>query len=189
MAEERPMEETAEAVPRVAGPAPAPGDRVARVFERHHEHVLRTAYRVTGNAHDAEDVLQTVFLRLLAQAELRLDPEQAGSYLHRAAVNAALDLLRRRQASRSAPLEEEGVLRDPGPGPDLNQEEREIRERLRAALARLNPRHAEVFALRYFEGHDNRAIARMLGTSWSTIAVILHRTRARLRREVMGDEP
>ena len=54
------------------------------------------------------------------------------------------------------------------------------------ALSRLNPRAAEVFALRYFEGLDNREIARILGTSWSSVAVTLHRTRVRLRKEILG---
>src|SRR5215208_406271 len=76
-------------------------------FRRHHEAVFRAAYRITGNPMDAEDVLQTVFTRLLRREEGEgLDPEGAGSYLHRAAVNAALDLLRARRRSRSVRLEE-----------------------------------------------------------------------------------
>jgi DNA-directed RNA polymerase specialized sigma24 family protein len=44
---------------------------LARVFEDHHAFVFRAAYRVTGNAADAEDVLQTIFLRLCNGATLR----------------------------------------------------------------------------------------------------------------------
>src|SRR5689334_22195665 len=66
----------------------------AALYERHYETVFRTALRVTGRATDAEDVLQTVFLRVLSQGEQ--DEARPAAYFRRAAVNAAVDLLRRR---------------------------------------------------------------------------------------------
>jgi RNA polymerase sigma-70 factor (ECF subfamily) len=60
----------------------------------------------------------------------------------------------------------------------------EIRTVIRAALGKMSPRAAEVFALRYFEGYGNHEIAKLLGTSRSTINVILHRTRNKLRDEI-----
>jgi RNA polymerase sigma-70 factor (ECF subfamily) len=146
--------------------------------------VFRAAYRITGNTMDAEDVLQTVFLRILRREEGAPLSETAGSYLHRAAVNAALDLARRRRTIHAAPLEGIEPLPDARPTPETAGEVRELREHLRAALSGLPPRAAEIFSLRYFEGYSNREIARMLGTSWSTVAVTLHRTRARLRKEI-----
>ena len=68
--------------------------------------MFRAAYRVTGNAGDAEDVLQTVFMRLLRRHS---DAEAVGNmeaYLRRAAVNAALDLIRSRQAAPHVSLED-----------------------------------------------------------------------------------
>jgi DNA-directed RNA polymerase specialized sigma24 family protein len=55
----------------------------------YHARVFRTAWRVTGSAADAEDVLQTVFLRHLRRAAPGFD-RQPGNYLSRAAVTAAL---------------------------------------------------------------------------------------------------
>ena len=59
----------------------------------------------------------------------------------------------------------------------------EIRDWLRVALARLNPRIAEMFALRFFEGKDNPEIAELLNTTPGTVAVTLSRTRDRLEKE------
>jgi RNA polymerase sigma-70 factor (ECF subfamily) len=59
----------------------------------------------------------------------------------------------------------------------------EIREWLRGALARLNPRIAEMFMLRFFDGKDNPEIARLLATTPGTVAVTLSRTRDRLEKE------
>ena len=59
----------------------------------------------------------------------------------------------------------------------------EIREWLRGALARLNPRIAEMFTMRFFEGKDNPEIARLLNTTPGTVAVTLSRTRDRLQKE------
>ncbi|HUI55200.1 MAG TPA: sigma-70 family RNA polymerase sigma factor [Bryobacteraceae bacterium] len=158
---------------------------LARIFKENHALVFRTAYRVTGNADDAEDVLQTVFLRLLKRDP---DAESIGnmtSFLHRSAVNAALDLVRSRQNIRNVPLDElEPVLAEPAHRrPDRVQHSSEIREWLRGALARLNPRIAEMFMLRFFEGKDNPEIARLLNTTPGTVAVTLSRTRDRLEKE------
>jgi RNA polymerase sigma-70 factor (ECF subfamily) len=183
--------DTAVSVPG-AGPATASGatGAIAEIFEQHHAAVLRAAYRITGNAMDAEDVLQTVFTRLLrpsANRGLRLDPTQAvGSYLHRAAVNAALDLLRARRRSRSVALGEveDELVDESRPGPERQSRSRELGRRLRAAMSLLSPRQAEIFALRYLEGLGNLEIARLLGSSQTAIAVILHRARHRLQREL-----
>jgi RNA polymerase sigma-70 factor (ECF subfamily) len=107
------------------------------------------------------------------------------SFLHRAAVNAALDLVRTRQNIRSVPLDElEPVLSEPAHrSPDRLQNSGEIREWLRGALARLNPKIAEMFMLRFFDGKDNPEIARILQTTPGTVAVTLSRTRDRLEKE------
>ncbi|MEJ7617640.1 MAG: sigma-70 family RNA polymerase sigma factor, partial [Pyrinomonadaceae bacterium] len=54
----------------------------------------------------------------------------------------------------------------------------------RAAIPRLGERAAEVFTLRYLEGYDNREIAELIGTSQMVVAVTLHRSRSRLRKEI-----
>ena len=160
---------------------------VAALFTEHHERIFRIARRITGDASDAEDVLQTVFLRIMRRPDRELRADDAASYLHRAATNASLDLLRRRKAARSQPIEDAERLLDQEPSPERSQAGAEIRDKLRTALAALNPRAAEIFVLRYFDGYGNREIARLLNTSWSTIAVTLHRTRAKLQKELKGD--
>lgn len=155
------------------------------VFREHHRRVFQAAYRITGNASDSEDVLQTVFLRLARRKSGHGLSDNPGSYLHRAAINAALDVVRARKSGRATALDDvEPVLADdPTRSPDRLQDGTEIRNHLRHALAKLNPKAAEVFALRYLEGYGNHEIASMLGTSRSTIAVMLHRARRRLKDE------
>ena len=163
----------------------APAD-IEHLFEEHHDRMFRAAYRVTGNADDAEDVLQTVFLRLLRRAEppdLRPSP---GSYLYRAAVNAALDVVRGRGSSPTVALDE-GAAEPPGPEaqqPDRQTLGRELRDHLRRAVAKLQPRHAEMFVLHHFEGRPLAEIADLLGTSKGVVAVTLFRSRSRLKKEL-----
>jgi len=157
-----------------------------QVFRDHQQRVLRAAYRITGSSDDAQDVLQTVFLRLVRReggARLSDDP---GNYLHRAAINAALDLVRSRRSAKTTPLEllEPVLAVGSETAPDRVQGSSEIRAVIREALGKMSPRAAEVFALRYFEGYGNNEIAKLLGTSRSTINVILHRTRNKLRDEI-----
>ena len=165
-------------------PASQPAD-LERIFRENHAMVFRAAYRITGNAGDAEDVLQTVFLRMLKRDPAADPVDNVPSFLHRSAVNAALDLMRARQNVRSVPLDElEPVLAEsPHRSPDRIQSSGEIRDWLRGALARLNPRIAQMFVLRFFEGKENPEIARILNTTSGTVAVTISRTRDRLQQE------
>jgi RNA polymerase sigma-70 factor (ECF subfamily) len=156
-----------------------------RIFREHHASVFRAAYRVTGNASDAEDVLQTVFVRMLSRGPDAGAVDNMESYLRRAAVNSALDLVRARQAARQVPLDDVAPLlpANSSLAPDRVQRSAEIRQWLREAVARLNPRAAEMFVLRFFEGKDNPEIAESLGTTTGTVAVTLSRTRSRMQQE------
>ena len=160
------------------------------LFEVHQARILRAAFRVTGNLADAEDVLQTIFLRLLKRDEPARLGEGAGSYLHRAAVNAGLDLLRARGRSKVVPIdgagEAERIESDRTTRADRRLQSLELRDELRRAVSGLSPRAAEIFALRYFEDLGNSEIAEMLGTSRSSIGVTLHRARAQVK-EAMAD--
>ena len=145
------------------------------VFRAHHDLVFRVAYRITGNAADAEDVSQTVFLRLYRRTSSDV-LENEESYLRRAAVNAALDVIRSRQADRTVELVD---VAEPA-----HDDPRELRQALGRAMAQLKPRPAEIFTLRFLEGFSNPEIARMLGISQVLVAVIVHRTRQQLRKEL-----
>ena len=157
------------------------------LFRDNHKAIFRIAYRITGSQSDAEDVLQTIFLRLTpnwARRDLSPNPE---GYLHRAAVNAALDLLRSRTRTNSVSLDvivfnQSSKLSHPSPEDDFA--DAELRELIRHAVAKLEGRAATAFALRYFEGYDNVQIAKILGMSQMVVAVTLHRARTRLRKEI-----
>ena len=157
-------------------------DELAQIFELHHSLVFRTAYRITGNAGDAEDVLQTVFLRMLRRGR-NADPlENAESYLRRAAINAALDVVRSRQADQTVPLPEDSS--DLAPSIPAQADVSGLRQALSRAMVQLKPMQAEIFALRFLEGLGNREIAVALGISQVRVAVIVHRTRLQLRHEL-----
>jgi RNA polymerase sigma factor (sigma-70 family) len=179
--EERPMMTAV----REPEPAQAQPD-MERIFRENSSRVLAAAYRVTGNSQDAEDVLQTVFLRLVRRSSGAPLGDNPTYYLQRAAINAGVDVLRSRKSARQTPLDDvEPILADNGTqAPDRVQASGELVERIREQLSTQSPRSAEIFALRYFEGYDNHEIAKMLGTSRSTVAVILHRTRNHLRESI-----
>ena len=157
--------------------------RLEQLFRAHHRRVLRAAYRITGNMSDAEDVAQSVFLRLSGAEQVVIDA--AESYLFRAAINGALDLLRSRQRGQEVSLElaSEVATSAPASSPEQQLSSIEVRRWLRQALATLTPRSAEIFVLRYIEGLDNREIARMLNASTVLVAVTLHQARAKLKKQ------
>ena len=148
------------------------------LYNDHHRMVFSAAYRITGSVPDAEDVLHTVFVRLLKGSGVIENPE---GYLRRAAVNAALDVVRARRHSTDIELDRmPSSLRD---GLDSVRDS-ELRKQFRTALATLPERSAEIFALRHFEGYRNPEIARMLGITQIGVAVTLHRARKKLQEEL-----
>ncbi len=164
-----------------------------QIFREHYGLVFRAAYRVTGNVSDAEDVLQTVFLRLAGREAAADAVEHMKSYLHRAAINSALDLLRSRHG-RDVPLEDAAaeLPQDPSLAADREQKSGEIRDWVRRAVARLSPRAAEIFVLRFLEGKNNPEIARELGTTEATVAVTVSKSREKIRKELrtyLGGRP
>ena len=163
-------------------PLESPVDRLDALFREHHDLVFKTAYRVTGNAVDAEDVLQTIFLRLARRDDAAdLQPNPA-AYLRRSAVNAALDIVRSRTRERAVALEDVSVAA--AGSADSLHESSEVQNYIRRAVARLKPKAAELFILRYFEGYGNDEIAEMLGMSKMVVGVLLHRARTRVRNDL-----
>ncbi len=152
------------------------------LFLAHHARALKAAYRVTGILSDAEDVAQAVFLRILQQRACRQAIENPDSYIYRAAINAALDLLRKRRREAAVPVEEAAEIGASATA-ERDCQSGELRDWLRRALAELSPTAAEMFVLRYVEDYDNAHIARLMNTSRAVVAVVLYRTRARLRNE------
>jgi RNA polymerase sigma-70 factor (ECF subfamily) len=158
-----------------------------RVFVEYKERVFRAAYRITGTVSDSEDVVQSVFLKLARRelGDFSDDIQNIGGYLHRAAVNTALDLIRLRRDAQNMTIEDAEISRplelsssDEGEYSPL-----ELRRWLRQAIGKLGTRSAEMFVLRYIEGRDNSEIAKMLKTSRATVAVTLHRTRSVLKQD------
>lgn len=150
---------------------------VAELFERHYEVVFRAAFRVTGNASDAEDVLQTVFLRVLARGHELEGADLPAAYFRRAAVNAAVDLLRRRAVRAESAFDE----RTPHPA---TQPAVLLKERLRRALATLENEDATLFLLRHVEGLSIEELAGVFQLEKNNVAVRLHRIRMRLQAEM-----
>jgi RNA polymerase sigma-70 factor (ECF subfamily) len=187
LADER-QEGTVQAAVRTLRPVPNPPGALEKLFQAHHDRVFRTAHRITGSAADAEDVLQTIFLRLLrSQDTLDLTPNPE-AYLSRAAINASLDLMRSRTRSKSVGLEDAhaGAFESIAKNPEAEHVDRELQQLIRQAVARLGTTAGEMFVLRYYEGYENHEIAKLLGTSALVVGVVLHRARTKLRKEI-GD--
>jgi RNA polymerase sigma-70 factor, ECF subfamily len=159
-----------------------------RLYREHGTFVYRTALRITRNAEEAEDILQSIFLRLLRRESSPDLEKRPRAYLYRAAVNAALDAiqLRRNRTEPTDVSEIEAALHSP----DSSAKEK-LYQQLHEAIAELNPTSAEILILRYMHNYSDAEIAKMLGTSRGVVAVSLYRARARLRkliRQSQGDE-
>lgn len=156
------------------------------LFQSHHDRIFRTAHRITGSPADAEDVLQTVFLRLVKGMESYDLSENPEAYLSRAAINASLDLMRSRNRTKAVDFEavDAEAIESKFPSPETAHADRELQKLIRHAVAGLGKTAGAMFVLRYYEGYDNQEIAKMLDTSQMVVGVTLHRARTRLRKEI-----
>jgi RNA polymerase sigma factor (sigma-70 family) len=140
--------------------------------------VFKAAYRVLGDTSQAEDVQQTVFLKLIESKPSAVDSWPA--YLVASAVRGAIDLLRRQQRWwRLLPLWDSQEL-STDESPEQMGIDDERRKRLRAALAKMPLRESQCFSLRHLQGMEIGEIAQAMQLSENNVNVTLHRARRRL---------
>jgi RNA polymerase sigma-70 factor (ECF subfamily) len=156
------------------------------LFREHYLLVYRTACAITGRPEDAEDVLQTIFLRLMRRAvspDIRKNPK---GYFYRAAVRLSLDTIHKRRrevlTSDFSAIEGQTSL-------DAANADYALDRHLIKTLAKLKPRTVEILMLRYVHDCTEPEIAKLLRISRGTVAVTLFRARMRLRKLLRAFSP
>ena len=157
-------------------------DTVARLDEAAFSSLYRGAsralwsyvYRVTGNAADAEDIVQEAFLRLL-RADLGPTEEDSRRYLYRVASNLVVDRWRSRK--RRDEHEEHSVVSEAVYGGGQADADQDVAR----TFAELTSRERALLWLAYVEGESHEEMAASLGLGRRSIKVLLFRARRRLR--------
>ena len=151
--------------------------------------VLRLAASRTGNRADAEDVFQTVFLRLHQGGKRFCDDEHLKAWLLHVTVNCCNDLHRSPWHRKRAALGDDDVARlADRPGPNAPEGAAGRDDELEAALARLSDRQRTAVHLHYYEGYATDEIARITGERPATVRSHLHRARKALKID-LGARP
>lgn len=172
------------------------GDRDAYrlLVERHSRNVFRLAYRMTGNQHDAEEVVQEAFLR--AYQKLRQFESRAnfGTWVYRIAANYAIDRMRQKKSEDSqrelpARETEDGVefdvmssVPDAAPSPERLAQSRQLAARMRVALRQLSEAERTAFVMRHWNGAGIEEIAQALESSTSAAKNTVFRSVQKLRK-------
>lgn len=143
---------------------------VDELFRRYRDDVYRLAVSYTRSAEEAEDVCQTVFLKLLEQNRIRPGREKA--WLMQVTVNQCKNLLRSGWWKKTVPMDVELSVQPP-----------EVNEVLRAVME-LEPKYRVVVYLHYYEGYTAREIGGLLGLSTSAVTTRLARARQMLKKEL-----
>jgi len=163
---------------------PQPED-FRQMFEEHYDLIYRTAYSITRRPEDAEDVVQAVFLYLLRSQrppDLTKNPK---GYFYRSAVNLSLKAVRRQERYTLMGGSERFDGSTTAADSDGNEE---MDGYLWAAIAELEESSAQILILRYIHGQSIAEIAKVIGTTRSTVAVSLFRSRARLKKLIRASQ-
>jgi RNA polymerase sigma-70 factor, ECF subfamily len=170
----RPREGDAEAIELTLG-----GDRDAyRVLvERHSASVFRLAWRLTGNQHDAEEVVQEAFLRAYQKLEQFEARANFGTWVYRIAANYAIDRMRQkrteearreepsRRVQESAETHPMNMVPDGSPSPERLVQNAELRKQLELALDTLTQAERTAFVMRHWQGCGIEEIALALSSN------------------------
>jgi RNA polymerase sigma-70 factor (ECF subfamily) len=166
------------------------------LVDRHSRAVFRLAWRMTANSHEAEDIVQETFLRAYKQLQ-RFDGRAAfGTWVHRIAINCALDVIRARKRRQETTLagpqdsaagskaEDRLLLNLPSedPSPERSLQSMQIRELLAEAMQELSEMERCAFTLRHHDGLGIEEISRALGVQPNAAKHSIFRALKKLRR-------
>ena len=164
-------------------------DAFRLLVEQHSRPVFRVAYRITGNEHDADDVVQETFLRAYRQLDRFQERANFGTWLHRIAINCALDLLRSRgRIDRHYGGDPEEAEMTGAASTDPQQDRlllsAELRDQVAAAMERLSGNERTAFVLRHFEGMPVEEIGKTLGIQVNAAKHTIFRAVRKLRESL-----
>ncbi len=129
--------------------APAPAERLVRLFNELRDELISTLLYVLGNRDDAQDAAQETFIKCWGTRDQLDQVLNLRAWIFRVAFNTAKDMQRSAWNRRSRPLRGENfMLAGQEPTPGVSLERKESVERLRAAILRLREEEKEVFLLR-----------------------------------------
>ena len=152
-------------------------DAYERLFREHWRRLLGVALRMLGDPADAEDAVQTAFIRLHRNIGRYRGEAGIGTYLMRILINVCHDMLRARKRRFELRPPEPA----PGPGPDL-------RLQLEEAILTLPERMRACFVLHAVEGFPQKEIAEMLQIREGTVKAQVFQAKERLRALLTDEE-
>ena len=164
--------------------AASAGDRSAfeEIYRRHYRRVYSLCMRMLGNATDAEDLTQDVFIQLFRRIGSYRGEAAFSTWLHRLTVNQVLMRFRKRSVKFESTTED-GELPTIVAAGSENPRAMPIIDHiaLEKAIEQLPPGYRTVFVLHDIEGYEHEEIAKMLGVTTGTSKSQLHKARLKLR--------
>jgi RNA polymerase sigma-70 factor, ECF subfamily len=148
-----------------------------QLYETYRQRVHALMMRMIGNQEEASDLAQDAFLRVFNRIGDFRGESALGTWIHRVAVNEALQHLRRKRRYQKVT---EAIAEDPR-RLDLHTEDPDVSLDVNSALNRLPERMRQMVLMRYHDGLDYSEIARHLGVKQGTVASGLNRARQQLR--------
>lgn len=158
---------------------------IAELANQYGRQVYSTAYRIVGDSHHAEDIVQDIYMKLFKKTPKAFDRvNNWAAYLTMMATSTSLDLLRKkhRLSEHSITEELQSISKDSEPTPEKQLGLTQDIEQLRLTLTKVTEQEAEVFVLRFIEEMSYQDIAQHLNLTSGNVGIILNRTRQKLVR-------
>lgn len=163
------------------------GDRDAfgALVEQYRDNVYRLAYRMCGNAYDADEAAQEAFVAAWRALPNFRGDAKFSTWLYRLTTNAAIDVMRREKRHQTVGDGEMIEVADDADSPQETVERTEQQEAVQEALATLSEEYREVLLLRYMEELDYAEIAEVLQLPSGTVKSRINRAKAALKAALL----
>ena len=168
-------------------------DAFEQIMETYKQKVYNLAYRMTGNAADASDLSQEVFLRVYRSLDNFRGDSSFSTWLYRIATNVCLDELRRRNRKAVVPIhcqvtidhEQYRNIPDLSYVPELVVQSKELQQEIQEIINSLNPQYRLVIILRDIQGYSYEEIGEITNSSIGTVKSRLSRARKSLKKKII----
>jgi len=137
--------------------------------------------RITRDKDLAADAVQEALLKAWHRRDDFRGEAALDSWIHRIALNSAIDLIRRRKTRAEDELDPDGALTEPSAAPDSEYVQQALEKDLTVAMQRLSMKERQTFLLKHIEGWKLDEIAESLQTSTNNVKSILFRAVRKLR--------
>ncbi len=154
-----------------------------QIYKLYYKAMFNTSFRITGNATDAEDIMQESFIDAFQKLDQYLEDGSFGGWLKRIVINNSLDFVKK-QKPQIESIDHLTIVEDADFEETTNDEAYRLKD-IREAMEMLKDEYRIILSLYLFEGYDHEEISEILGISYNLSRTRYSRAKNQLQEKAL----